>query len=128
MSNYELTFSPRKKGFPKGHIPFNKGKKMSEYMSPKSMDKVLSTLSRNGNPNINTFCQKPVVCVHSDGTFTVYANSEAAARKHVFPRQKASTLARNIRHAAQLKRKRVQGMKWFFEDYFIENYNSIIAK
>jgi hypothetical protein len=128
MSNYELTLPPAKKrgGFQKGHIPFNKGKKMSEYMSPENREKCLSGLSRKGNPEIYRYRQKRIVCVRDNGTFTVYESSVAAAKQHVYPKQKVETLARNIRHVAQLKRKRMQGARWFCEDYFTDNYDEIM--
>lgn len=43
--------------FEKGHIPFNKGKKWSDYLSEESQERIKKTLFQKGNKTSNT---KPI--------------------------------------------------------------------
>ncbi|MDR2148815.1 MAG: HNH endonuclease [Tannerella sp.] len=49
MRSLEPGHGSRKSRFPKGHIPFNRGKRQTEYMSPEMIERVKSTGYRRGH-------------------------------------------------------------------------------
>jgi hypothetical protein len=132
MGAYELTFNdqptrcPRTGRFRKGHIPANKGKCWSDYMSKRSQRR-----SSKGWVNLKlhhaTPCgghnKRAVVCITDDGVFVGRFESgyEAAL--------KSGAQQRNINLCCHYKRKHagktVDGrrLKWFFEtdDAWLEN-------
>ena len=60
--------------YPKGCIPYNKGKKMSEYVSPEVIKKILKTTFRKGHLPANT---------RPDGTVTIRRDSHNRSYKWI---------------------------------------------
>lgn len=57
--------------YPKGHIPFNKGKKQDEFMSPEAIEKTRQTRFKNGHKPHNTK-YNGAVSVRSDSSGVSY--------------------------------------------------------
>lgn len=97
--------------FLKGHIPFNKGKKWSDYIDGRKKRKMLKKLSlgRKGNPSIAGHNARQVVALKDKRLIAVYPSSNAAERK-------TGICSRNIRSCCYGIRKHARGYEWFFED------------
>jgi len=93
--------------FAEGHVPFNKGKKWTDYMDMRKARKVRRNLElgRVGNPHLAGWNKKPVVAVF-DGKKHTYDSSNHAARE-------LGLSARNIRHVCNGKRNSVGGIRFF---------------
>jgi HNH endonuclease len=60
--------------FPKGHVPFNKGKKWDDYMSEAGKQAMQATIFKKGNlPHTNTF----------DGNITIRLDNKGRLYKHI---------------------------------------------
>ena len=93
MSYGELTLPPVWTGinkqtgrYLKGHVPANKGKKWSDYMSKRSMKRAAKGWknldlhrNKNGRPDTAGRCRKPVVAIRDDGSWCVLPFLGAAA-------------------------------------------------
>nr|DAQ28689.1 MAG TPA: PROTEIN/DNA Complex catalytic motif, Helix-turn-helix DNA [Caudoviricetes sp.] len=96
--------------FLKGHTPFNKGKKWSDYIDDRKRRKMLRglELGRKGNPNIAGSNAKQVVAIKDGQLFAIYSSSNDAGRK-------TGICSRNIRSCCSGKRKSAGGYQWFWE-------------
>ena len=92
----------------KGHIPFNKGRKWSEWMDGRKQNKVRKCLDHSGNPKIGGWNRKPIAAV-KDGKVVFFESSKDAQRK-------TGIEARNIRSVCSKKRKHAGGCQWFYTD------------
>lgn len=97
--------------FLKGHIPFNKGRKWSDYLDGRKKKKILKNLSlgRNGNSFIAGNNAKQVIAIKDKRLIAVYPSSNAAERK-------TGICSRNIRSCCSGKRKHAGGYECFFEN------------
>ena len=93
MSYGELTLPPaysginRKNGrFMKGHVPFNKGKRWTEYMGKRAMKRAAKgwinvVINRpKERPDTAGRCRKPVIAVTDDGRWFYFPYAGEAAR------------------------------------------------
>ncbi|WP_233560343.1 hypothetical protein [Bacteroides sp. AF39-11AC] len=96
--------------FLKGHTPFNKGRKWSDYLDSRKKRKMLKNLSlgRKGNPSIAGNNARPIVAIKDRRLIAVFPSSNAAERK-------TGICSRNIRSCCSGKRKHAGGYEWFFE-------------
>ena len=69
-----LDFHAKEHQFPKGHVPYNKGKKWSEYLSEETKDKMRKTTFKKGNVPANT---------KSDGEITLRNDGSGLSYKHI---------------------------------------------
>lgn len=79
--------NPKTGRFMKGHVPANKGRKWSEWMSKKgqrrsakgwkNLDKYRNI---NGRPDTAGRCRKEVVAVHNNGKYHIFDSVDAAAK------------------------------------------------
>ena len=69
--------------FLKGHTPFNKGRKWSDYLDSRKKRKMLKNLSlgRKGNPSIAGNNARPIVAIKDRRLIAVFPSSNAAERK-----------------------------------------------
>lgn len=97
--------------FLKGHIPFNKGKKWSDYMDMRKAKKI----KRIGLKNLVRNCEiagwnaKPVVAIEGKKLIGVYSSASEAGRK-------TGICGRNIISCCSGKRKHAGGYQWFWEN------------
>jgi len=109
--------------FLKGHEPFNKGKKWSDYLPKdkiRKMKKQILSLSGKGRKDIGGWNKKAVVAI-KNGEFYGYFEScvNAADRLKV--------QRRNVSHVANGKRKHCGGFEFYFESEF-EKWNNRITE
>lgn len=97
--------------FLKGHIPFNKGKKWSDYMDMRKAKRVKKylELGRSGNPNIGGCNARKVVAVKNGRLMGVFASAMEVERKTGIRHE-------NISKCCRGERKRAGGFQWFFEN------------
>lgn len=93
MSYGELTLPPVWNGvnkqtgkFLKGHVPYNKGKKWSDYMGKRAIKRCMrgwANLDKyrniNGRADVSGRCRKQVIAVMDDGSFKVFSYAGEAA-------------------------------------------------
>lgn len=98
--------------FVKGRTSWNKGKKLKDYLSPEKYQKVISSLSRKGNPYIYKYGVRKEVIAFKDGKrIGIFESSEDAARK-------LNVIGRNIRHVCAGERNHAGGYQFFWlNDY-----------
>ena len=121
-----ILINPANGQFRKNHIPFNKGKKMINWMDGRKIRKVKKYLEIgriNGNPNLPGHNKKPIVGI-KDGKLIAFSCAGAAER---FLKAKGIRVnRRNINivcHHKMVKgykgnyygRERAGGYRWFFE-------------
>jgi hypothetical protein len=109
--------------FLKGHTPFNKGKKMSEWMDGRKIKKVMKCLElgRTGNPNIPGSNKRQVIGIRGGKIVGVYPSLDAAGRR-------LGLFSQNIRHCCRGRRKRCGGITWFYESDFEKWSNFLTDK
>jgi hypothetical protein len=119
MSAHELIFTERPPlqnkvtgCYMEGHVPFNKGRRWSEYMSKRSQRRCA-----RGWTNIDKFRNKrAVVAITEDGVFVGRFESgmSAARASGAQPRNINSCCRKMRRHAG----KTIDGrrLRWFYED------------
>ena len=97
--------------FLKGHVPFNKGRKWSDYIDTEKAVRMLKGLEggRKGNPSMPGWNARPIVAV-KDGRFMGWFRSSYDAER------KTGIQGRNIRLCCNGKRRHAGGLRWFFED------------
>ena len=95
--------------FMKGHKPFNKGRKMSEYMSKEKIEHIKSHLKRTGNPNIGGWNKKTVFAFKENKLIGIYKSATLAGKK-------LNICDRNIRSVCNHKRKSAGGYQFYYED------------
>ena len=100
--------------FPKGHVPFNKGKKWSVWMDGRKQRKVRKNLviGRKMNTHTGGWNRKAVVGISIDGKTCFFSSSKDAAMK-------LGLIDRNIRKCCEGKRNTVGGV--FF--YWVDEWN-----
>ena len=106
---------PQKKGrFLKGHEPFNKGKKWSEWLDGRKARRIKRILLsyRQYNYKLGGWNKKQVVGISIEGKACVFESAEDASRK-------LGINGRNIRHCCEGKRNLAGGI--FF--MWAENWN-----
>lgn len=97
--------------FMKGHVPFNKGKKWSDYMDMRKAKRV----KRIGMKNLKRgyviagWNAKPVVAILDGKIAGIYPSSNEAGRK-------TEVCSRNIRRCCDGKCHHAGGFRWFWED------------
>jgi len=142
MENYELYIDthPRKNKinghFLKGHVPFNKGLKMTEWMDGRKIRKVKKYLElgrKSGNLSIAGSNRIAIVGI-KDGKMYAFESSEAAER--ILRAKGVKVNSRNIRSVCAEKlerigkysyvRKKAGGFRWFFADN-INKYQKLIT-
>lgn len=108
--------------FLKGHEPFNKGKKWSDYMDMRKAKRIIRIAKKNlrGRYDIGGWNKKAVVAI-KNGEFYGYFEScvNAADRLQV--------QRRNVSHVANGKRKRCGGYEFYFESDFDKWNERIIS-
>jgi hypothetical protein len=143
MGSYELTFPQLpllRNGitgrYMKRHVPFNKGKRWSEYMTKFAQRKAAKGWANLDKFRRNGACagwnKRPVVAITNEGVFIGKFESAAEAARCF------GTYPRNINLCCQKKRKHAgkinngRRLRWFYEndnewlshiksDYFIRN-------
>ena len=97
--------------FLKGHIPFNRGKKWSDYMDGRKAKRIKRIGMKNlkGRSDIGGWNKKPVVCVLDDGRWFVFESATKAA-------EQTGLIRRNITGCCQGKRKHCGKYRWFYFD------------
>ncbi len=140
MESYELyitpiLINPINGQFRKGHIPFNKGIPMKEWMDGRKIKKVMKFLELGRNnyklPGLNRI---PVISI-KDGKLTFFRSATEAAK--ILKAKGIKINARNINgvcHQKKVKvgkysyiRKKAGSYQWFFADEF-EKYKDLIIK
>lgn len=139
MENYELiiTAPPKRKNghFPKGHIPFNKGIPMDEWMDGRKKRRVLKYLEigrKRGNPSLPGNNRKAIVGI-KDGKLFPFPGITDAAR--ILRTKGIKISARNINSVCAGKtvkvgkysyvRKKAGGFRWFYAND-IEKYSKLL--
>lgn len=118
MKRFELYIPPQQHTrnavngrFMKGHIPFNKGKKWTDYMDMRKAKRVKRIGLKNlrpGNKDIPGWNAKPVVAILDGEIKGIYRSSCDAERK-------TGICQHGIRLCCSKKRKSAGGYKWFWE-------------
>lgn len=93
--------------FLKGHTPFNKGRKLEEYLSKQQIEYVTSFLSRTGHSNFGGWNKKEIAAVKDGKLICVFESARDAQRK-------TKIQTRNINSCCNKKRKRAGGYEWYF--------------
>jgi len=139
MENYELIIQPppRRKNnwFPKGHIPFNKGMPMKEWMDGRKVRKVIKYLElgrKAGNHDLPGANRKAIVGI-KDGKIYPFDSAVNAAK--ILKAKNIKINARNINAVCNAKiypnngypyiRRKAGGFRWFFADQ-VEKYSSYL--
>ena len=141
MENYELNISTPPKRinnwFPKGHIPFNKGKKWTDYLDMRKarrMKKNLEIGRKSGNKNLPSANRRTVVAI-KDGKLTAYRSATDAA---IILKAKGIKINRRnicaVCHGKEVTngkysyiRKKAGGYQWFFAED-IEKYKDLMQQ
>jgi hypothetical protein len=136
MENYELNIeTPPKRlhnWFPKGHIPFNKGVPMKDWMDGRKIKKVMKCLEigrTKGNEQLAGHNRIPIVGI-KDGKLTGFKSAVDAAK--ILKAKGIKVNSRNISNVCNEKmnsgykgkyyiRKRAGGYLWYFADQ-VEKY------
>ena len=97
--------------FLKGHIPFNKGIKWSDYMDPATAERILAIGMKNlhGRMDIGGWNKRAVMAILDDGRYFWFESATAAAKATGLTR-------RNISHCCAGKRTHCGRFRWFFFD------------
>jgi len=141
MENYELNISTPPKRinnwFPKGHIPFNKDKKWTDYLDMRKarrMKKNLEIGRKLGNKNLPDANRRTVVAI-KDGKLTAYRSATDAA---IILQSKGIKINRRnicaVCHGKRVMvgkysyiRKKAGGYQWFFAED-IEKYKDLMQQ
>ena len=100
--------------FLKGHEPFNKGKKWSDYLPQEKIDKMrkqILSLSGGGRKDIGGWNKKSVIAIKNCKFCGIFESCSDAGRK-------LQVQIRNVSHVANGKRKRCGGYEFYFESDF----------
>lgn len=118
MKRFELYIPPQQHTrnavngrFMKGHIPFNKGKKWTDYMDMRKAKRVKRIGMKNmipGNKTTSSRNAKPVVAILDGKIKGIYRSSYHASRL-------TGICSCSIRLCCSKKRKSAGGYKWFWE-------------
>lgn len=94
----------------KGHVPFNKGKKWSDYMDMRKAKRVKRIGMRNLKRGyvIAGWNAKPVVAILDGKIAGIYPSSNEAGRK-------TGICSRNIRRCCDGECRHAGGFRWFWE-------------
>lgn len=97
--------------FLKGNVPHNKGKKWSEWMDGRKINKVRRIAMANLRPNmaIGGWNAKPIIAYTDDQLYVAWFASSADAER------KTGIWARNIRSVCEGKRKKAGGFRWKYD-------------
>jgi len=95
--------------FMRGHKPFNKGRKLSDYMSKEKIEHIKSYLKRTGNPNIGGWNKKEVFAFKNNKLVGIYKSSVHAGNM-------LNVCDRNIRSVCAKKRKSAGGYQFYWAD------------
>lgn len=106
--------------FIKGSTPFNKGKKMAEWMDGRKIKRVLKGLQRIGRKDIGGQNKRKIIGIKYGKIVCFFESSREAMRD-------TGINDRNIRHCCAGKRKKAGGIYWFFESDFYR-WNKIISQ
>ena len=116
--SYELYIEPIKINpingrFMKGHIPFNKGKKMTDWMDINKIERVKKYLEigrKAGNHDLPGANKIEIVGI-KDGKLTAFKSSSDATK--ILKAKGVKVNQRNIRAVCLGKRKKAGGYQWF---------------
>jgi hypothetical protein len=130
MDCFELYIEPEKINpkngqFRKGHIPFNKGKKQSEWMDGRKIRKIKKYLEigrKLGNKDLPGNNKIEIVGI-KDGKLTAFKSSIDAER--ILRAEGIMINHRNIRTVCKGIRKKAGGHQWFYSKD-IEKYKNLI--
>lgn len=108
--------------FLKGHEPFNKGKKWSDYMDMRKAKRIIRIAKQNlrGRSDIGGWNKKQIVAI-KNGVFCGIFESSIHAGSVL------NLISRNIRHVANGKRKHCGGYEFYFESDFYKWNERIIS-
>jgi hypothetical protein len=97
--------------FLKGNCPFCKGKKMSEWMDPQKIEKVMRCLEagRKGDPTIGGRNRRRVIGIKDGRVGGVYPSAREAGRR-------LGITGSNISYCCNGKLKTCGGIMWFWEE------------
>lgn len=103
-------YNPTNGQFLKGHVPFNKGKKWSEYMDMRKARRIIRIAKKNLRPNMDIGGQnkKEVIAKDADGNIVGWFDSSVDAMR------KTGIQAENIRKVCRGERKTAGGFRWEF--------------
>ena len=104
-------YNPTNGQFLKGHIPFNKGKKASEYMTPEGLANSIRIGRKNLKPNKNLggHNKKAVIAITDEGKVVGWFESaEDAGRK-------IGVSGSAIRNVCYGYRKKAGGFNWKYD-------------
>jgi len=107
------------KGYKRKTPPANKGRKMSEFATPETCERIISNLSQEGrqkgaNKNKELF-GRPVLAIQNGNIVGKYTCASIAKEK--FMEEFGISLCKmNILAVAKGKRRTHKGMRWFYVD------------
>lgn len=105
--------APRNNGaFNKGNIPFNKGKKWSEWMDGRKQKRVKKNLEKGRGLSYQAIAgmnRRKIICVLDKKIFGIFESAYDAERKTAINNK-------NISAVCHKKRKKAGGFRWFFEE------------
>jgi hypothetical protein len=107
-----MTKNPYNGQFMKGHKPFNKGKKQSEWMDGRKRKRILKYLEigrAKGNATMAGWNAKITLMLNDGKIIGVFKSTNDAG-------QKTNICSRNIRSVCCGKRKRAGGFEWQYEN------------
>ena len=106
-------FNPTNGQFLKGHIPFNKDKKWTDYMDMRKAERIkhIGLQNLHGRKDLGGWNKKRVIGIKNGQLLSCYESATKAAKLMRLQR-------RNISACCEGKRKKCGGIYWFFEaDY-----------
>ena len=104
------TLNPVTKAFLKGHVPYNKGRKWSQWMSRKSQLRAMKGWQNlKGRMDIGGWNARKVIMIREDGRWFVFPSASEAGRK-------TGIQDTNIRKTCRKERRTAGGFRWFYED------------
>ena len=103
-------YNPTNGQFLKGHIPHNKGKKASEYMSKEGLEKILRIGRKNLKPNhqLGGHNKRAVIAVYEGKVVGWFCSVEEAGRR-------TGITPSAIRRVCYGKRKSAGGFNWQYD-------------
>jgi len=103
-----LSRNPTNGRFIHGSIPHNKGKRIHEYMSPESIERLrLGHKNLKGRSDFGGWNKKKVIGIRNGVVIGIFASAAEAGRRLKLQR-------RNISHCCCGERQTCGGIMWFF--------------
>jgi len=95
--------------FRKKFVPWNKGKKMKEYLPKKTYNKIMKNMKRTGNPNLPGANRKTVLLIKKGRIIGIFKSSQHAAKN-------LNLKASLIRRVCRGERNHTGGHVFFYEE------------